>query len=543
MRDLFRLIAVGTMSFAVVGAAMLYSRGEDVPAAVSSFSGTVSEAVAGLASSLAGGDASDALKPETFTNYIPRPRATSWVGLAGFPDQAEIAFPIPRDGGFLSGALHLNFDTQLGEHGDGLLTLAVNGTPRGQLVLDSGRHTHQAQIELTPADLSSSQLVLQMAARGTTTSGQICPTDAANSGSAVTLSPDSRMELVSASAPADPISALLAAPGPLVLQPGRGVNDLALAVWANQRLARAGHNSRLGAAGPGETPVMVSDHAVIAVGATDTNVLVGQDAVTRLIAETRQSPALPLEAPVSVADLGAETAVRSFRGSRRWTIGFAAADMPRGALPEIFSLKLRTTPLTSGSEWVVRVSLNGNLVEAYRVAGTSTRLDYQIALPAERMLPSNVLSVELVDTTPSVGICGRPPEAQAQLLPESSLLEAGAATTAWASLIETLAAAPTISFQAAGLDLAQASAAGTLLGMILPQAATMQFTGEAPVRITAIARDRVLPALMGNPDLQVILPVSTNGGPSIVVLPAGPDLDAALERLDSDDVTLLVTAR
>src|SRR5690606_4482782 len=142
-----------------------------------------------------------------------------WVGLAGFPDQSEITFPVPRDA-YLSGALDLVFDTQLAEHGDGLLTLSVNGTPRGQLVLDSGRHTHQARIELTAADLGGDRIALQMAGRGTTNSGQICPTDAANSGSAVTLTAASRLELVSATAPSDNTGVLLAAPGTLALQPG-----------------------------------------------------------------------------------------------------------------------------------------------------------------------------------------------------------------------------------------------------------------------------------------------------------------------------------
>src|SRR5690606_6183722 len=123
----------------------------------------------------------------THTLSLARPMAASWVGLAGFPDQSEIVFRIPRGEAWLSGALELVFDTQLTEHGDGLPTLSVTGTPRGQLVLDSGRNTQRARIELTAADLGSDRLVLHMSGRGTTNSGQICPTDAANSGSAVTL--------------------------------------------------------------------------------------------------------------------------------------------------------------------------------------------------------------------------------------------------------------------------------------------------------------------------------------------------------------------
>lgn len=539
MNDLFRLLAVGLMSFAIVGLAMVYSRGGDVTTMFRTVSENVTGAVDGIGAAITGTDGAGTPAPAAHTLTVARPKAAAWVGLAGFPDQSEIVFPLPREASYLSGALDLVFDTQLSQHGDGLMTLYVNGTPRGQLVLESGRHTHKARIELTAADLSGDRVALQMAGRGTTTSGQICPTDAANSGSAVTLSAESRLELVSASAPADTIGMLLAAPGALALQPGSNRGDNALAIWAAQQLARGGIDARVSEGGPGETAVTITRHAVTMTGAIPANMLVGEEAVRATIAAT--GTLLPVTGPVSVADLGAETIVKSFRGSRRWTIPFAAADLPGARLPESFNVQLKATPLASGNDWVVRFTLNGNLIETHRVAGNADTLSFTVDLPEERMQPANLLQVELVDTTPNTGICARPPDAQAQMLPESTLFDTAPATAGWAALIEKLAASPSVGLEANALTLTQARNASELLSMILPRDAAVRFDNTAPVVLTMVPRDLATTTLsIADASMQVVVPVRGNAGRSLAVLPKGPQLHDALARLGTDDVVILV---
>lgn len=544
MRDLFRLIAIGLVSFTIVGLAMVYTRGGDVGTAFRSVTDGVTNVASGIGSSLTGAASAEAPAASTHVFTVARPKAAAWVGLAGFPDQSEIVFPVPRDGNYLSGALNLVFDTQLTEHGDGLLTLSVNGTPRGQLVLDSGRHTHQARIELTAADLSGDRVVLMMAGRGTTNSGQICPTDAANSGSAVTLAADSNLELVSPTAPTDSVGVLLASPGTLALQPGSNEGDVALAIWANQQLVRGGMDARLSNGGPGETLVTVTSHAITPAGTNATNVLAGERAVAALISAGGTRLQLPVEGPVTVADLGAETIVKSFRGSRRWTVPFAAADMPGGALPEQFALRLKVTPLAGNYDWVVRLTLNGNLIETHRVAGSSDRLAFNVTLPPERMLPVNALIVELVDSTPNEGICTRAPDAQAQLLPESALFDTAPADAEWAKLIERLAASSGIAIDANGLGLAEARRASEMLSLVLPRQAAPRFDGIGPILLKAVARDWVAGSVaMAGSSVEVLVPVPGNAGRTLAVLPPGPELNAALERLGADDVAILVITR
>ncbi len=555
MRDLLRLVLVAVMSFAVVGIAMLYSRGGDLGTSVRSFgsgaaafASTVSESV-GL-SEPAPATPTAAAETETpqspvHTLVLPRPNAAQWAGLAGFPDQAEVIFPLPRGQSFLSGALNLSFDTQLAEHGDGLLTLSVNGTPRGQVVLDSGRAQHQIRIALTPADLAGERIVLHMAGRGNTNSGQICPTDAANSGSAVTLSADSGLELQSDRPLADAVQALVIAPQPLVLSPGISSGDMALTIWANQMFNRSGIAARIGTAGNGETPVTISQNAVLAAGVASGNSLAGKSAVDQVIAAMGATVTQPVGWPVNVADLGAETIVKSFRGSRRWTIPFNAVDLPGGGLPEQFRLRLKTTPLADNNDWVVRISLNGNLIDTRRLAGATDTIAFDVPLPAERMLPANALVVELVDTTPNEGICTRGPDAQAQLQPESALLDLGGADAGWAKLVSDLASAADVGLEAdPGLSAAQAARGGELLSMVLPRKAAVRFDGMGAVKLSMVSRQGLAQYLTGqaaDASIKALLPGATgNAAPLLVDVPSA-ELGTALERLGPDDVVILIS--
>lgn len=549
MRDLFRLVAVALMSFAVVGVAMVYSRGGDLRTTVEAMGRSVSSFAADA--SQAFGGAGSEPEENTTSGYlisVPRPDAARWAGLAGFPDQREVSFPLPRGADYLSGTLNLVFDTQLTEHGDGLMTLSVNGTLRGQVVLDAGRATHKVQIELAPADLTADRVVLHMAGRGTTNSGQICPTDAANSGSAVTLTAQSRLDLVASEPLTDALAALAVAPQPFVLS-AQGQEDRALAVWANQYLNRSGIAARIGLAGPGETPISISAQGgVMAAGIASDNRLVGQGAVEQLVAATGALMP-PLTWPIAVGDLGADTTVKTFRNSRRWQVPFQAADLPGGTLPEQFALRLKTTPLAGTNDWVVRVSLNGNLIETRRFAGNSDTIELDVQLPPERMLPANSLLVELVDTTPNEGVCTRAPDAQAQLLPESALVDSSVATDGWAGLIESLARAPEITLSVAdGLSHAQLGQASDLLSGLLPRHARIRLDGETGTRLIVTQRPGLAQALVGivpGDAVNVVVPsrrAAGVSGPDVLALPS-VELGAALEGLKQDDVVIIAISR
>ncbi len=546
MRDLFRLIALALISCAVVGAAMVYSREGDMATGMRAAASSVGQQISGIGQQIAG-SATDALAgPSEPTGYpitIGRAHAAQWVGLAGFPDQTELTFPIPAGGRYLSGALLLGLDTQLTDAGDGLLTILVNGTPRQQLVLNGGHDSQQVRIALTSAELAQDHIVLGLAGRGTTSAGQLCPADDVNSGSAVTLSADSRLELIAEQPLSDAIGALIAAPAPLVLDPGRSTSEAAMVVWAHQQLTRNGIDARIGVAGPDETPVALLDHAASAAGMASRNQLIGQQAIAQLVTAAGTTMARPLAWPVTVADLGAETSVRSFRGSRRWTIAFAAADLPGGHLPDQFKLGLKTTPLEGTNDWVVRVTLNGNLLESRRIAGNADQIEFAVDLPAARLLPANSLIVELVDTSSAEGVCNRVADAQAQLLPESVLTDRTPAPAGWAALVEQLALLPDIAISSSlSMTAAQGTEASALLGMILPAAAKVRFDGTGAATLHVVDRAG-LAAMLADQEpgqsLVAILPGAGIAPPDVVAVPS-PELGAALARLEADDVFVTI---
>ncbi|MBJ3786485.1 cellulose biosynthesis cyclic di-GMP-binding regulatory protein BcsB [Devosia sediminis] len=520
MRDLFRLIAVAAMSFAVVGLAMVYSRGDDLVSTLQSMS-------AGLASSIAPATQSVApVPPAENIIVVARPNAASWAGLAGFPDQTEIVFPLRREVNVTAGTLHLVLESQLTQSGDGLLTVSVNGTARGQVVLEGGQARHELRVVLTPEDFEGDTLVLHLAGRGNTGGGQVCPTDGINAGSAVTVLPESRLELVS-DTPIDPASTPLPrASDALAILPGASADDMAMAIWANQYLDRAGLSVHMGAARPGETALVADPDGVVALRA--------------------EAPARPraTQWPVSFDQLESDLAIKSFRGARQWLVDFSSADLPGGRMPEAARIALTTAPLAAGGEWAVRVSLNGNLIHSERLPGSTTLIDLNVALPAERLAPPNRLGVELVDTTPRQGSCGQAEQVQAQLLPESALLDMTRAETGWPALIERLSGVASIALEAdAVLDPQQAAEASALLGKLVPPD-MVPSAGPAEVTIIVTTREGLARRLAENPDADItaVLPVRARVGAGLTALPV-PDaaLGAALEQLDRGDVILLVT--
>ena len=483
MKDLVRLLMVAVLSFAVVGAALLYSRESD---ALGQFSSMLQTGAGKLDNVIDLGGQSEPVLPDDAADHtrlwIARPKQDVWIGLAGFPDQTEVRFPMPAGINLVSGALELEFESELAEHGDGRMTILVNGNRRGEIVLNTGREKHKVSIALDADDLLGSQILLELAGRGTTNSGQICPTDAANSGAAITILPTSGLALYTDDPIDRPDIRLAALVEPFNVMLGASAEDQARAIWAAQDIRRRGIGMRL--AGPND----VADVSVASAGADaislvdDRLVLSGEAGVDRLIHQ-RQPLALSQSDtwPVPVSALGAETVAKNFRGSRLWTLPYQIADLPAGLMPRQLALALKTSSLTEGSEWVVRVSLNGNLLVSQRFAGTVDEIALDVDLPTEMQGLSNSMLVELIDTSPNDSICRAGPDAQAQLLPRTELRASGGQPAAgWGELVGALARTSSIGIVTdTPLTLAQAQRSRALLQRFLPKHASVAFAAEA----------------------------------------------------------------
>lgn len=509
MRDLLRLLGVAILVFAIVGFAMIYSRDSafryGVAAFVSGTGGAISRGFVDLT-----GFGSDGTAPrlETTTLRIGRARPTRWVGLTGFGDQAAVRFSVPLVGGFVDGQLELRFDAQLAQGSTGLLSIAVNGRPRSEIVLDAGHNAYDVDIALTQSDLLADSVLVELASRGTTSNGQMCPSEAANAGIAVSLLPESAIVLTTLQAQRDPQTALIAAADPLRVYLGESPHDQIIAIWGAQHMARAGVSAILvdDAVTPGR--IMITDETAatdaVELDAGGNIVLNGALGLRRAIEFRRaESPDLIDGWPVPVAGLTTDITARSFNGTKSWTIPYPIADLPGGLTPTRFELALRTSPLADGNEWIVRVSLNGNLLEAVRLPGNEPDISLAVDLPLALQGLDNSIAVELVDTSPVQGPCRTAPDAQAQLMPQSRLVaSASQPTTGWGELVRRLATAPAVTpGNQSRLNASQATRLAAGLAQFLPVEANVTFQPEAPpMTLTAVSKNK-LAAMLQKPDM------------------------------------------
>jgi len=551
MRDLLRLALVAILAFAVVGTAMVYSRGGDLGESVVALADQARTAV----TNLAGGnnppvDATVTGSTDVAATELKvlRPLQRNWIGLAGFPDETQIRFAVPPGVSFTSGELNLAFQSELAEHGDGRMTIAVNGRDREQVVLNSGKASHAVKIALDASDLLGEEVNVTLIGRGNTNSGQICPTDAANSGSAVTLLPESALSLVTYDKIDDPETALIAASGPMNLVPGLSAADAAAALWADQQLARAGIASTLDSADQMGTRVLVANVGAAPVSRlSDTSFqLAGQPGVERLIAlraAERQAPALATHWPVDAATLGSETIVKNFRGSKRWTIDYKLADLPGGLMPGRLNLAVKMSELAEDRDWVLRITLNNNLLDSRRIDGKAKSIDLPIDLPADQQGLANRIQIELVDTSPNESICRAGPDAQAQLLPTTTLTPGVQPSEGWGPMVRELANAASVGLVVEGkLNAAESSRASAMLAQFLPAAARMAFSDDkAAVSLTVVTESTLADALR---KVSLLTPDSAAkaGAGKLLILSAqaGSFDPIAIHDLDRTDLSSLI---
>ncbi|WP_108396110.1 hypothetical protein [Devosia submarina] len=556
MRDLLRLLGLAILVFAIVGFAMIYSRDSafryGVTAFVSGASGAVSRGFVDL-TGFGRGESTPQL--ETTTLRIARARPADWVGLTGYGDRTTVPFSVPLVGSYVDGQLDLRFDAQLAQGSTGLLSIAVNGRQRSEIVIDTGHNAYDVTIPLTQSDLLANTVLVELTSRGTGNDGQMCPSEAANAGIAISLLPESAIVLTTLQAERDPQTALIAAADPLNIYLGEDPEDQIVAVWGAQHMARAGVSAILveDKVTPGR--VIVTDNATapnpVELDSGGNIVLNGLLGLRRAIefrrAETRD---LFEQWPIPAAGLTKQTMARNFNGTESWTVSYPIADLPGGLTPTSFELALRASQLADGNEWIVRVSLNGNLLQTARLPGNVPDISLAIDLPVALQGLNNTIEVELVDTSPVQGACRAAPDARAQLMPQSRLVaSASQPSTGWGALVRRLATASFVTpGNQAPLNATQATRLATALAQFLPVEANVTFQPEAPpMTLTALSKDKLAEMLQqpqaSAPDQDAWIIISRGGtAADSLNLHDLKALDPAsvLERMHSTSLAILV---
>ncbi|WP_421950724.1 hypothetical protein [Pelagibacterium sp.] len=549
MKDFLRLLFIAVLSFVIVGVAVAYTRDSDVLARLTSAVDT--SALPGLTFPVAAPEKADDVRDTQI--WISRPRTDQWIGLAGFPDTTEIRFPLPSGINFTAGTLKLALDAQLGSDGDGRVTISVDGVRRGEVVLDPGQTRHEVEIALGPDQLLSNAVVVTLDGRGTTSGGHVCPADTANSGAAVTLNADSGLALFTDDSIDTRAVRIATMADPATLALGSDAEAQALAIWARQGLARKGMDVRFAAEDAVPDIVMAqSAGSALTLDPEGRIAVSGEPGIEALLAARMSAAFMPTPDawPVTVDQLSAETLLKNFRGSRRWTIPYALADLPGGLMPRRFAIDLKTSTLAPGNDWVVRVSLNGNLLRTERFDGQGDAISLDVTLPSEIQALSNAILVELIDTSPNDSICRVGPDAQAQLLPTSRLTPQGVQPSAgWPQMMRALAAEPTIGLTVAtALSPAEARTTAALLGSFLPVQSGVVFGAEADtaatrVEVTTAGGFRSALRLAGEigDGAQSIWLVVPNGDKDArLIAVSDPHTAALIEHLDDNAAVMLI---
>ncbi|MFP1677414.1 hypothetical protein ACLD02_01890 [Alloalcanivorax sp. C16-2] len=456
---------------------------------------------------------------------VRRPRPDHWVGVAGFPDSAEVRFPLPPDTGVVEGQLQLVLNSQMVEGGDGQLSVWINGVERDVVVIRPGEERRTLVYRLSDLDLSGAAVRVRLSGAGSTNRGRICPAHTTDLGVAVEIDPASALmlDLGERRLGADGVLATRVAPLWLA---GAGDDEAgAMALWAAQYLPRlgvpAGLDDRPGSvrleAGATSLLTLDRDGGVRVQASPD-----GIDRVARL-----RGGALPplyqARWPVSATVLGADTDTLSFRGSRRWTLNYRLADLPGGIAPDRLDLALAVSRLPEPNDWNLRVTLNGALVHSSSADGRGDRIERAVPLPAWRQALTNTIEITLVDPTPNQGICRPGADAAAQLLAASEMHWVGAdPVNPREALVRSLATADTVSLVVpAALKPAITRSASALLGQILPLHTRPESGGAGP-RITVLDAE----TLDQHPERDLVTRFLVRGG-----LAGQPG--ARVERLES----------
>ncbi|WP_404406418.1 hypothetical protein [Pelagibacterium halotolerans] len=506
MRDFIRLLLLGVMSFLVIGGVIVYSRDGNFSAITTPVYRTLAAYLPPVAgaqgtdtaanSTVLQASAAPAVQPSvpvqheasgaayaetadaiSYTLTIPRPRADTWVGLAGFPDRTQVRFPLPSGLDAQQGELNLTIRSDIADGGDGRLSVAVNGRPRGEIVLNEGIAEHKIDIAVERGDLLGAYLEVELAANGTTTGGQICPTSAVNSGAAITLAEQSVLTVETAS-PVEGGDVIVATmQQPFNVHLGETEMEQARAIGLAHYLSRRGIDTvfsegdrtpALELVPEADEPLTTRDGDVV---------LAGGAAGLRRIAALRASLPETVGWPAFAADFDVTTTEVDFRGKRHWRLQYDLAALENGMMPERLDVALKTGPLTPGSDWLVHVSLNGHLLESRRLDGQADVERWSVALPSSLQYISNALDIELVDTSSSDDVCEARLSVKAQLLPETRLVIADQQPErGWARLIRTIANAGSVVFEVDSLlNASQAMRATAMLSQFVPARTDMRF--------------------------------------------------------------------
>lgn len=379
--------------------------------------------------------------------------------LSGLPSYMGSTFRLPIDARPDAGSYNVYFHTDTAPGTEAVLRVTINGRKRADVLLEQGRRDQQAEIKLTPSELSARELDVKIALIGRGPLAECTPSEAL--AAVVTILPRSGLTLQ-------------------LDKPPTSWRD-ALALWGDLIPVEWP-----GIAAPADTEVMITAARLLEHG--DSGFYgdkgIARDKLKEVLAAVRaydaSSPqgrrrSSALAYPVALLTDPANAGARSFDRETSWRFSYDFADMPGGQMPGSLDLRMVLGPV-SGTRTAMLVTLNDHLVYTRTFAGKSEReangalhVNQSIQLDPAFQMARNELVVTLSSYSAEDIRCGPQRMLAAEMLPSTVLQPGNPIVLPITQVREALRANLPVRFTSPSLNAPDARAATILLAELQPE--------------------------------------------------------------------------
>lgn len=439
----------------------------------------------GAAIARATGDPAEGLlSPRTTILPLGGTPAGRNLQISGLPGYGRMTFLLPVGNRVTEAEAVLPFASEIPDNINAVLRVSVNGQRRHDVLLGPGREDRDLVLPLLPRDLARNTIQLSFALSGVSTTG-LCGAHIGNA--LVTLRPEAHLRVLTARplASAEDRYRAAGAVAGFAWPALAGADDRQTAGMLSLvvRALRAGIDVDLRPAGnEGGTGFLASDADL-----------------TAMLAEpgSWRDRTLTRDWPLEIVGESGAAALRNFTGAHSWRYGFSLTDLPDERLPGMLDYGLKLGPVTAprpagspaaepgaGQGWLVSVTLNGRLLEAFTAPEGSLRR--KLPLPAGLIAHNNQLEISVGRSFGVDGVCNDGPPLIAELAADSVLLPGTDLTSGVPARLSRLAGTAPVLAPAglAGLTPPEAAAAADLLAN-LPLAE--ESGGTATVSVVRLA--------------------------------------------------------
>ncbi len=398
------------------------------------------------------------------TAVIARSNPDHAVILSGLPAYQGVTFNLPQNARPTSGYLQIDATLQVLAGVEGVLRISIDNSRRGEMLLHPGEAGRSLQIPLSPTEIAREQLVVSFSLQGDGPSDH-CPTDTGYAAvveiettSAVHLTLDRPLSTLT-----DRVNAwggVVRVGWPDWLEPSEKIRRLVLATQFKQR---------------GIPTAFLDGHSDDALSTVEL-----RETLPNLA--TAVAPILANASLQDVAVNGSNAGLRRFLQETRWRISVDLRNGHDKRIPIELDLQLALGRQTLDDSWSVTVTLNDRLLHHDLLKHNATRFDARVSLPSDLVTASNVIEVLATSTRTRDGLCSRPFELVAEMLPETRLIEGDAVfSDALTYLRSRLSAIGVLRVgMLSDLSATDADTASALLAEVVPVDATLKpKNGEA----------------------------------------------------------------